>query len=246
MRNRLQAIYYILRPGRPWHGAIGHRLKPCVSSRQPSAPQWPRPGRSGCGAWKQSATVLAALVSAVSRHRVRAHQCPRHRHHRHLHHLDRRVPIRWLPRGMAIQTWRGSCVVSSWNWSAVSKQNTALGTLTAIEARSSRTWGCLATGRGRARHAPTARKWTDVSAPPAARRWCPSRGAGSPACGAGQERAGHVRIFPLPQRCSLISLSYTSNDRMKHVCMERALMTDRECQQTNADRICCRRGTSGT
>ena len=48
----------------------------------------------------------------------------------------------WLPRGMAIQIWCGSCVVSPWNCSAVSRQNTACGTLAATTARPS----CSETG----------------------------------------------------------------------------------------------------
>ena len=43
----------------------------------------------------------------------------------------------WLPRGMAIQTWRGSWVVSPWNCSAVSRQNTACGALVATTMRPS-------------------------------------------------------------------------------------------------------------
>lgn len=48
----------------------------------------------------------------------------------------------WLPCGMAIQIWRGSWVVSPWNCSAVSRQNTACGTLAATTTRPS----CSETG----------------------------------------------------------------------------------------------------
>ena len=71
---------------------------------------------------------------------------------------------------MAIQIWRGSCVVSSWNCSAVSRQNTACGTLVATIARLSNSDPC-ASGR-RYRPRPTLSR-----TPAAVRRVRTTRGA---------------------------------------------------------------------